>query len=186
MKASFDIEQIIASGIIGNELDYERAMIADRKLRLLTKENPALKKTRKKLRSIIQDYEQKVWNLDQTISKQQLKESEQAEKIAEAERAFVEKRKNIIRKKLKALDLTQENLAHILGHKSKTHMSELISGIKPFTLGDLVAINCLLDIKLNELVPVFLSFERVEKIKTAISELNNRKLINRLSAATCF
>ncbi|QEC42036.1 hypothetical protein [Pseudobacter ginsenosidimutans] len=100
-------------------------------------------------------------------------------------KGFIEKRKNLIRKKLKAFDLTQENLAHILGHKSKTHMFELMNGIKPFTLGDPVASNCLLGIKMNELVPAFLSFERVIKMKTAISELNKKHLFKKLSMAAC-
>ena len=40
MKTHFDIEKIVEKGIITNELDYDRALIADRKLRLLAKENP--------------------------------------------------------------------------------------------------------------------------------------------------
>ena len=39
MKTHFDIKEIVESGSISNELDYERALIADRKLRLLAKEN---------------------------------------------------------------------------------------------------------------------------------------------------
>ena len=39
MKPHFDIEKIVDAGIISNELDYERALIADRKLRLLASEN---------------------------------------------------------------------------------------------------------------------------------------------------
>ena len=39
MKTNFDIEKFIESGSINNELDLERAMIADRKLRLLSKDS---------------------------------------------------------------------------------------------------------------------------------------------------
>ena len=39
MKTHFDIEKIEEKGVISNELDYDRALIADRKLRLLAKEN---------------------------------------------------------------------------------------------------------------------------------------------------
>jgi hypothetical protein len=35
------------------------------------------------------------------------------------------------------LEITPENLASLLGHKSKTHMLELMNGIKPFILKDL-------------------------------------------------
>ena len=48
MKTHFDIEKIIEMGIINNELDYERALIADRKLRLLGKEDVHFKNLRKK------------------------------------------------------------------------------------------------------------------------------------------
>lgn len=44
MQKAFDIEQLVEAGAITNELDYERAMIADRKLRLLAKESVHFKK----------------------------------------------------------------------------------------------------------------------------------------------
>ena len=146
MKTHFDIEKIIEMGIITNELDYERALIADRKLRLLGKEDVHFKNLRKKLRGIIENYENKEWSTVEKIDDNKLLESEQAEKFAALERQFLETRKLEIRKKLKALEITQENLASILGHKSKTHMSELMNGIKPFTLKDLIIINQLLKI----------------------------------------
>ncbi len=39
MKTQFDISQLIKTGKILNELNFERALIADRKLRILSKEN---------------------------------------------------------------------------------------------------------------------------------------------------
>ncbi|MCB0516126.1 MAG: hypothetical protein R2798_05835 [Chitinophagales bacterium] len=39
MTIQFDILQLIEVGKIQNELDFERALIADRKLRILSKEN---------------------------------------------------------------------------------------------------------------------------------------------------
>lgn len=176
MKTHFDIEQVIAAGAINSELDYERAMAADRKLRLLAKENAHFKNLRSKLRDLIEAYESQHWTDHQAVTPEQLRESDHALQVAEAERLFIEKRKAIIRKKLKALDLTQEELAHILGHRSKTHMSELINGIKPFTLPDLVAIGVLLKIDLKELVPIFLSPEKKQQIQSALQQLNNPKL----------
>jgi antitoxin component HigA of HigAB toxin-antitoxin module len=185
MKKSFDIEKLIESGVIENELEYERAMIADRKLHLLSKENAYFKKIRRKLRSLIEIYEKANWSDASKITGRKLAESQKAEKIAEAERVFLEDRKAVIRKKLKSLDLTQEDLANILGHKSKTHMSELVNGIKPFTISDLVAISCLLGIEMNRLVPTFLPYERVIKMQAAIAKLNNVKLLKRFTAAAC-
>jgi antitoxin component HigA of HigAB toxin-antitoxin module len=171
MKTHFDIENIVEKGVITNELDYERALIADRKLRLLAKENLHFKNLRVKLRDIIEKYENSEWSDIDAIDDNKLIESEKSERIAELERMFIENRKLTIRRKIKELDLTQENLASILGHKSKTHMSELMNGIKPFTLKDLIIINRLLKIDITLLIPVFLSKEDQTKVKEAVRKL---------------
>jgi len=177
MKTHFEIEKIVELGIINNELDYERALIADRKLKLLGKEDVHFKHLRKKLRNIIEKYENKEWSVVESIDDDKLLESEKAEKFAELERQFLETRKIEIRKKLKALELTQENLASILGHKSKTHMSELMNGIKPFTLRDLVIIHQLLKIEISTLIPVFLSKEEQTKINKVVEKLDKSKVV---------
>lgn len=176
MKTHFDIENIVEKGIITNELDYDRALIADRKLRLLTKESPHFKKLRTKLRDIIERYEIAEWSDSDKIDDVKISESATSETIAELERRFIENRKQLIRKKLKEFDLTQEDLALILSHKSKTHMSELMNGIKPFTLKDLIIINRLLKINLMELIPVFLSKEDQVKVKEAVIKLDKPKV----------
>lgn len=176
MKTHFDIEKLVENGSITNELDYERAMIADRKLRLLSKEGAHFKNLRLKLRDLIEEYESSEWSDLDNITEEKLLESEKSEQIAEFERIFIETRKQEIRKTLKELDLTQENLAVILGHKSKTHMSELINGIKPFTLKDLVIINRLLKIDLQILVPIFLSKDDQLKVKEAVKSLDKPKI----------
>ena len=177
MKTHFEIEKIVELGIINNELDYERALIADRKLRQLGKEDEHFKHLRKKLRNIIEKYENKEWSVVESIDDNKLLESEKAEKFAELERQFLETRKIEIRKKLKALELTQENLASILGHKSKTHMSELMNGIKPFTLRDLIIIHQLLKIEISTLIPVFLSKEEQTKINKVVEKLDKSKVV---------
>lgn len=176
MKTHFDIETIVEKGIITNELDYDRALIADRKLRLLAKENLHFKNLRAKLRDIIEKYEDSEWNDVDKIDENKILESEKSEHIAELERIFLENRKQAIRKKLKEFDLTQENLASILGHKSKTHMSELMNGIKPFTLKDLIIINRLLKIEITVLIPIFLSKEDQTKVKEAVIKLDKPKV----------
>lgn len=175
MKTHFDIEKIIEMDIITNELDYERVLISDRKLRQLGKEDVHFKNLRKKLRGIIEKYENKEWSVVENIDDDKLLESEKAENLAELERQFLEIRKKEIRKKLKALEITQENLALILGHKSKTHMSELMNGIKPFTLRDLVIIHQLLKIEISILIPVFLSKVEQIKINKAVEKLDKSK-----------
>ncbi|MGB1283228.1 MAG: hypothetical protein ACPG44_02070 [Polaribacter sp.] len=57
MDTQFDISHLIEIGKIQSELDFERALITDRKLRVLSKENPKFKSVRKKLRDLIEEYE---------------------------------------------------------------------------------------------------------------------------------
>ena len=141
MKTEFNIDSIIKKGFIENELDYDRALIADRNLRLLSKEDAHFKTLRSKLRSIIEQYESAEWSDADKIDDQKLIESDKSEYIAEQERLFIENRKQAISKKIKEYDVTHEDLTTILGHKCKTHMSELINGIKPFSLRDLIVGN---------------------------------------------
>lgn len=176
MKSDFDIKKIIDKGRITNELDYDRALIADRKLRLLAKEDEHFKSLRKELRDIIESYELIEWNNVNHITEQKLLESEKSERVAEQERLFLESRKTLIRKKLKQFDLTQENLTTILGHKSKTYMSELINGIRPFTLRDLIIINQLLKIDMEDLIPVFLNQKDLKTINKALKKLDKPQL----------
>lgn len=176
MKTQFDISELIENGKILNELDFERAMIADRKLRVLSKENPKFKSVRKKLRDLIEQYENQNWSADSNISDKKLRESDVAELIAEKERLFIQRRKELIRKKLKNLNLTQQDFGKVLGHKSKSYMSELINGVSPFSLKDLIVINRILKIDLTDLVPTFLPQSDRVKIRTTIKKLDNPKL----------
>lgn len=176
MKTQFDISELIENGKILNELDFERAMIADRKLRVLSKENPKFKAVRKKLRDLIEQYENQNWSTESNISDKKIRESDVAELIAEKERLFIQRRKELIRKKLKNLNLTQQDFGKVLGHQSKSYISELINGVSPFSLKDLIVINKILKINLTDLVPTFLPQSDRVKIRTTIKKLDNPKL----------
>lgn len=176
MKTHFDIEELVKSGSINNELDYQRALLADRKLRLLSKEDSQFKTLRLKLRDLIEKYEKSEWNNVENISDKKVLESDKYESLANAERLFIEKRKQELKKKLKEYNLTQEDLATILGHKSKTYMSELMNGITPFTLTDLVIIRRLLGIDFKELIPPFLPIKHQLKLKESLQKVNNPKI----------
>lgn len=176
METQFDILELIENGKILNELDFERALITDRKLRVLSKENPKLKSVRKKLRDLIEQYENQNWSAESNISDKKLRESDVAALIAEKERLFIQRRKELIRKKLKNLNLTQQDFGKVLGHQSKSYMSELINGISPFSLKDLIVINKILKIDLSDLVPTFLQQSDRVKIRTTITKLDNPKL----------
>tara|TARA_B110000908_G_C10163328_1_gene407146 strand:+ start:437 stop:1012 length:576 start_codon:yes stop_codon:yes gene_type:complete len=176
MKTQLDISKLLEFGKIQNELDFERALIADRKLRVLSKEDSKYKVIRKKLRDLIEDYENKNWSSNSRITDKKIRESDLAELIAEKERQFIQNRKELIRKKLKNLNLTQQNLGAVLGHRSKSYMSELMNGVSPFSLKDLIVINRLLKIDLTDLVPTFLPQSDRVKIRTSIQKLDNPKL----------
>ena len=176
MKTEFDIEAILKKGRLSNELDYERALVAERKLRLLAKEDAQFTTLRHQLRELLETYELGEWSDPASIDDRQLIQSEKAEFIADQERQFMETRKRTIRNRLKQLELTQENLGSILGHKSKTHMSELMNGIKPFTLKDLIIIHRLLKIEISILVPVFLSDSDQKRVKFAVDKLDKPKV----------
>jgi transcriptional regulator with XRE-family HTH domain len=176
MNAQFDIEEIVEIGYLRNELEYERALIADRKLRMLAKSNARLKPIRERLRDIIEKYEKKNWSPKVEIDDDKLRESELAELIAEKERQFLQRRKELIKEKLKAIGLTQQQLGEILGHKSKTYMSELMNGIVPFGMNDLIIIHRLLKINMKYLMPTTLSQPQRTRIKKTLSALGNKKL----------
>jgi len=176
MKTQLDISQLIESGKIQNELDFERALIADRKLRVLSKEHPKFKSVRKKLRDLIEQYENKNWSTNSRVTDNKIRESDMAELIAEKERLFIQRRKKLIRNKLKSMDLTQQDFGKILGHQSKSYMSELMNGVSPFSLKDLIIINQLLKIDLADLIPRFLPQSERIKIRTTIEKLDNPKL----------
>ncbi|WKV13223.1 transcriptional regulator [Marivirga harenae] len=176
MQTQLDISKILEAGKIANELEFERALIADRKLRVLAKEDSKYKAVRKKLRDLITAYEDKNWSFSSKITNKKIQDSDLAEVIAEKERQFIQKRKELIRKKLKSLSLTQQNLGEILGHRSKSYMSELMNGVSPFSLKDLIIINRLLKIDLTHLIPTFLAPADKMKIKNSLEKLNNSKL----------
>jgi len=160
---------------LDNEYDLQKALLLDRKLRLLVKENPDLKQVHDKLFDLIQDYEEKKWSDSNKIPDNQFNEAETAEQLVEIERKFIAQRKEVIRKKLKSYDMNQTDLAILLGHK-KSYMSELINGVSQFSMKDLVIIHRVLRIDLVKLIPTYLQNETRERVKQTITQLNKPKL----------
>ncbi|WP_126244598.1 helix-turn-helix domain-containing protein [Chitinophaga rhizosphaerae] len=106
----------------------------------------------------------------------QVDQSDLAAAVAEKERIFFEKRRKTIQRKLKEFNLTQEELGFLLGHKSKTHMSELINGVKPFTLTDIVVISKIFKLEIDLLIPKYLTCDKIYRIYSAIDLINKPKL----------
>lgn len=174
MKTQSNIK-ILQKGFILNELELENALITERKLRLMIKENPELIEDRNQLRAIIKEYENLNWSKDSLISDEKITESDLAEQTAEKEREFLAIRKATIKTKLTELGINQQDLGVILGH-SKSYMSELINGISPFNLKDLIVIHNLFNIKLESLIPTTISQKESSRIKSSIIKLNKPKL----------
>jgi len=176
MNTEKEISQILEQGAVKSELDYERAIIAERKLRLLVKNDETLKPVRKKLRDLISDWENSRWSAQANITENMIRESDLAELLAEKERIFIEKRKKLILSKLKSQGLSQKELGIILGHNNKSYMSEIINGIKPLSMRNVIVIHRLLKIELNDLIPGFLSQSERIRIKSTLSKVGSTKI----------
>jgi transcriptional regulator with XRE-family HTH domain len=175
MKTQIDLKQLLKKGHISDEIGLERAMILDRKLRLLVKENPELVIERNQLRAIIKDYENKNWSNDSLISEEKIQESDFAERIAEQEWQFLEHRKKVIKDKITEQGINQQDLGILLGH-SKSYISELMNGISPFNNRDLIIIHHLFRIKLEDLIPTIIPQKDRNKIKASLLKINKPSL----------
>ena len=175
MSALNDIREIENLERLTSSYEFEKALLLDKKLRLLIKEQPDLKPLRKKLRRLMSEYEERVWSEPHKVSDQQISESERAERTVEAERRFLKKRKEAIRKKLKEHGMNQQDLGFLLGH-SESYVSELMNGISPFTMKDLVIIHRVFRIPLNTLIPTYLQTETHDQVNESIRKLNKPEL----------
>ena len=175
MDTQLGLKKILKKGVLTSELEFERASIINRKLRLLVKEHPELTDDRNRLLDILYAYETEHWTGNK-ITADRIKENDIAEQIAEYENRFYKQRKELIKTKLKETGLTQKQLGMLLGHTSETYISELVSGVNPFTLNDLILINKLLGIAMDQLIPTTLNVQTIIKVREVIAKLNNPKL----------
>ncbi len=171
----FSIQNIQKITSLTNELEYEQATSLYLKLRVLVKNDKSYESIRTHLRELIKKYEQDKWTDEDSITDQQIKESDLAESLVQAENEFYHKRKELIKTKLKEAGLNQNDLAKILGHR-KGYMSELINGLRPLSKEDLIVINRLFKIKFEDLIPAFIKQERVLHIKKTLESLSNHKI----------
>ncbi len=177
MKELKNIREINSIEKLDTEYDLQKALLLDRKLRLMIKEDESLKPVRKRLRKLIKDYEDKHWSDSTKITDRQFLDAEKAESDVNNEQEFIRQRKDIILKKLKSFDMNQQELGQLLGH-GKTYISELMNGVSKFSLKDLLIIHHVLKIDLEKLIPPFLQNETKENIKQSILKLNKPKLRN--------
>jgi len=169
------IDNILKIDKLNSELEFEKATLIHGKLRWMVKGDSSLGPVRQHLMVLIEKYENAHWNDELEITEEQVKESDIAEKIVNAESTFIQKRKELLKVKLKENDITQKDLAKILGHRPN-YMSELINGIRPFSRDDIVIINRLFEIEFKDLIPPFLKKEVTNHIKMTLGELRNNKV----------
>ncbi len=130
---------------------------------------------REKLLDLIYQYEAENRREENSVTEQQIEDSEKAEELIKREQNFIRVRKELIRRKLKEYDLNQQELGELLGH-SKSQMSELIDDVSSFSIKDLVVIHRLFQISFDDLIPTFLDNEIREQITLNIQRLNKPKL----------
>lgn len=178
-----DIRKILDAGRINSEVEFQRASMADRSLRMLSEEDPSLNDIRIPLRQLLRNYEKDHWSDTDAITEQQVAESDAAEAIAFAELKFVDRRRKLILDELKKLKLKQKDLATLLNH-SQSYTSELLNGVRAFSTGDLILIHKLLKIDLHDLLITTLSAEVQQKVAAAIEQIamkNKNANVSKLS-----
>lgn len=171
----FSLQNILNISSLESELDLEKATSLFLQFRVLEKKDESYKPLRNHLRKLIKAYEDKHWADEASVTGDQVRESDLAEALVQAENAFIQRRKELIRNKLKESGLNQSDLAKILGHR-KGYTSELINGLRPFSKEDLVVINRLLKIKFEDLIPAFIKRERASHIKKTLESMKNNKI----------
>ncbi len=175
MKDLVNIKDIQNIQKLDNEYDLQKALLLDKKLRLMAEDDSSLKPIQTKLFNLIHNYETENWSHTESITDKQIEEAENAELLVEIERKFIFERKNSIRNRLKSYDMTQQDLGILLGHK-KSYMSELVNGVSQLSMKDLVIIHRLLKIELSKLIPTYLHNETRDKVNKSIRLLNKPKL----------
>jgi len=170
-----DIDNILKVDELNSELEFEQATAILDKLRWMVKEDNSLEPIRQRLLELIEKYEAKNWGNESEITDEQIRESDLAEKIVNAENTFIQKRKERIKEKLKENGMNQKDLGLILGHRPN-YMSELMNGVRPFSRDDIVVIHRLFDIDFKDLIPPFLKKDVTNHIRTTVGELRNKKV----------
>lgn len=169
-----EIDNILKIDELNSELEFEQATSIQGKLRWMVKEDSSLESVRQHLLALIEKYETKNWADEAEITDEKIRESDLAEKLVNAENIFIQKRKELIKEKLKENGINQKDLGKILGHRPN-YMSELVNGVRPFSRDDIVIIHRLFGIDFNDLIPPFLKKEVTTHIKMTLGELKNTK-----------
>lgn len=171
----FRLNNILKIVNIDSEFELEQATAMYNKLRLLVKEDPALKPLRSHLADLIEAYESRHWFDEEKVTENQMSENDLAIKLVAYQNAFIQHRKEVIKKALKNNGLIQNDLAKILGHR-KSYMSELMNGVRPFSQNDIVILNRVLNIDFKDLILPVIKEKDAARIRIEIKKLNKPRL----------
>ncbi len=174
------IDNILKINELDNELEFEQATSIQGKLRWMVKEDSSLEPVREHLLFLIEKYESKHWRNESEITEEQIRDSDYAEKIISAENFFIQKRKELIKSKLRKNELSQKDLAKLLGHRPN-YMSELMNGVRPFSRDDIVIIHRLFGIDFKDLIPPFLKKDVTNHIKMTLEKIKNKSVKLRMN-----
>jgi transposase len=169
------INNILKVNELASELEYERATSLYLKLRKTEQVDSAYTSIREYIKNLILNYEKAHWTDTAKITSEQVKASDLAEKLVNAENEFNYKRRELIIDRLKQSGLNENDLAKILGHQ-KAHTLELINGFKLFSQEDILIINRLLKIRLEDLIAPFIKQEKMAHIRKTLKTMNNSKI----------
>ena len=159
---------------ITSELELEKAIALNKKLRILIREgNEEFRAYRKKLVKLIIKYEEEAWGNEDNVTDTQVAASDLIEQQIEKEELFYAKRMMLIKQRLKTVKLKQKDLAELLGH-SETHMSLLLNGINQFTTTDIRIMMQFLKLSPSILIPPFLPKEAAHRIFEKRSKIAQR------------
>ncbi len=167
------VDTIMKLNELKSELEYEKAISIYGRLRWMAKEDNSLLPVKHRLKELIKKYENEHWEDEAKITPQQISESDIAEKRVELENLFIQKRKELIRQKLKEHGLSQQDLAKLLGHRPN-YMSALMNGVRPFSRDDILVIHKLFAIDLKDLMPPFLKTKVTSHIRKTLEELKQK------------
>ena len=170
-----DVIALVKNGKLSNEQEHAAALSADRSLRILARTDASMKKLRNKLFDLIVEYEKNHWTDSEKITDKQIKESDEAEEFAGRERKFIVQRRKLILSRLDKLNLTQNDLGKLLDHH-KSYVSELLNGLRPFSQKDLILVHLLLNLSLEELIPILIPIETKKRIQQQVAALETVKL----------
>ena len=171
----FSIDNVLRISSINYEFELEQANSLFNKLKLMVKDDPSLKPLRIHLADLIEKYENEHWTDENDITDIQIQESDLAERLTNYRNTLIDQRKGRIKRKLKKLDLNQNDLAKILGHR-KNYMSELINGVRPFSQEDIIIIHRVLGIKLDHLIIPVIKEKVATRLRSVIKALDKPEL----------